>query len=121
MTKQQKEAMEQLNNLKTFGMQIREGRDKCGYSKSRLAEELTDRRHTVTEKDIARWERESRYPDIDLMYKIAEKLKEYRALLVKDEKSKEAIVQELKYVITKLGTENFIIYKNGNVEYKLQK
>ena len=75
MTKQQKEAMEQLNNLKTFGMQIREGRDKCGYSKSRLAEELTDRRHTVTEKDIARCERESRYPDIDLMYKIAEKLK----------------------------------------------
>ena len=31
------------------------------------------------------------------------------------------IVQELKYVITKLGTENFIIYKNGNVEYKSQK
>ncbi len=75
MTKQQKEAMDQLNNLKTFGVQIREGRDKCGYSKSRLAEELTDRRHTVTEKDIARWERESRYPDIDLIYKLAEKLK----------------------------------------------
>ena len=58
---------------------------------------------------------------IELFNSFNKKLKEYRALTVKDEKSKEAIVQELKSVITKLGTENFVIYKNGNVEYKSQK
>ena len=58
---------------------------------------------------------------IELFNSFNKKLKEYRALLVKDEKSKEAIVQELKSVIIQLGTENFIIYKDGNVEYKSQK
>ena len=58
---------------------------------------------------------------IELFNSFNEKLKEYRVLLVKDEKNKEKIVQELKSVITKLGTENFIIYKDGNVEYKSQK
>ena len=45
------------------------------------------------------------------------KLKEYRMLSVKDEKSKENIVQEIKSIILKLGKENFIIYEDGDVEY----
>ncbi len=75
MRKEQKEAMEQLKNLKTFGEMIREGRNKCGFSKSSLAEILTDRYELVTERDISKWERDAKYPDITLIYKICDKLK----------------------------------------------
>lgn len=58
---------------------------------------------------------------IELFNEFNKKLKEYRMLSVKDEKSKEAIVQELKSIIIQLGTENFIIYKDGDVEYNTYK
>lgn len=58
---------------------------------------------------------------IELFNEFNKKLKEYRMLYVKDEKSKEAIVQELKSIIIQLGTENFIIYKDGDVEYNTYK
>ena len=54
---------------------------------------------------------------IELFNDFNKKLKEYRMLSVKDEKSKENIVQELKSIIIQLGTENFIIYKDGDIEY----
>lgn len=38
-------------------------------------------------------------------------------LSIKDEKSKENIVQEIKSIILKIGKENFIIYEDGDVEY----
>lgn len=59
--------------------------------------------------------------DIELFNEFNKKLKEYRMLSVKDEKSKENIVQELKSIIIQLGTENFIIYKDGDVEYNTYK
>lgn len=49
------------------------------------------------------------------------KLKEYRMLIIKDEKSKENIVQELKSTIIQLGRENFIVYDDGDVEYNSYK
>ena len=58
---------------------------------------------------------------IELFNEFNKNLKEYRMLSVKDEKSKEAIVQELKSIIIQLGTENFIIYENGDVEYNTYK
>ena len=54
---------------------------------------------------------------IELFNDFNKKLKEYRMLSVKDEKSKENIVHELKSIIIQLGTENFIIYKDGDIEY----
>ena len=54
---------------------------------------------------------------IKLFNDFNKKLKEYRMLSVKDEKSKENIVQEIKSIILKIGKENFIIYEDGDVEY----
>ena len=54
---------------------------------------------------------------IKLFNDFNKKLKEYRMLSIKDEKSKENIVQEIKSIILKIGKENFIIYEDGDVEY----
>ena len=54
---------------------------------------------------------------IELFDVFNKKLKQYRMLCTKDEKSKENIVQELKSIIIELGKENFLIYEDGDVEY----
>ena len=53
----------------------------------------------------------------EILNNFNDKLKHYRALPIKGEKSKETIVKELITIINKLGQEKFIIYEDGDVEY----
>ncbi len=59
--------------------------------------------------------------DIELYNAFNKKLKDYRKLSIKDDKSKENIVQELISIINKLGKDNFIIYNDGDIEYNFSK
>ena len=59
--------------------------------------------------------------NIELFNDFNKKLKYYRILSIKDDKSKEEIVQELIMIINKIGKDNFIIYNDGDVEYNFSK
>lgn len=65
-------AHKKIGEFKAFGQYIREGRDKKGYSKSRLVETIVNKGYKVTEKDIKSWEKDAYYPDITMIYLIAE-------------------------------------------------
>ena len=75
MNKKRREALERMNSMKTFGQLVSEGRDKYGISKSSLVDKITSRKEYVTEKDITLWEKDLAYPDITIIYMIAEILK----------------------------------------------
>ena len=66
------EILRQLDEYKTFGTQLAEGMKIKGYSKQALSEELISRNHYIVEKTIARWQRDLEYPDITIIYLLAE-------------------------------------------------
>lgn len=66
--------LKQLDEYKTFGTQISEGMYKQGYSKQALSEVLIQRGHYIVEKTIAKWQKDLAYPDITVMYILAEVL-----------------------------------------------
>ena len=68
------EILRQLDEYKTFGTQLTEGMKIKGYSKQALSEELISREHYIVEKTIARWQRDLEYPDITIIYILAEVL-----------------------------------------------
>lgn len=74
MNEKRREALEKLNNIKTFGNLISEGREKKGYSKSTLSDKIANKKIYVSEKTITLWEKDLRYPDITLIYILAELL-----------------------------------------------
>lgn len=59
--------------------------------------------------------------NIDLYHDFIDNLKKYRKLEIKDDKSKENIVEELTAIIEEIGPENFTIYNDGDIEYNYQK
>lgn len=59
--------------------------------------------------------------NIELYHNFINKLKKYRKLETKDDKSKENIVKELIAIIEELGPESFTIYNDGDIEYNYQK
>lgn len=75
MNSKRKEALKKLNSMKTFGQLISEGRDKYGISKSSLVDKLTTKTAYITERDITLWEKDLKYPDITVIYMLAEVLK----------------------------------------------
>lgn len=75
MNKKRRAALEKMNNMKTFGKIISEGRDKCGMSKSLLVAKITERKGNATERDVTLWEKDLKYPDITIIYLLAEILK----------------------------------------------
>ena len=54
---------------------------------------------------------------IELYKRFCKDINEYCKLTVKDEESKEKIVEELKSIIITLGKENFFVYEDGCIEY----
>lgn len=66
------EILKQLDEYKTFGMQLTEGMKVKDYSKQALSEELIKREHYVVEKTIAKWQKDLEYPDIAIIYILAE-------------------------------------------------
>ena len=68
------EILRQLDEYKTFGTQLSEGMKIKGYSKQALSEELISRHHYVVEKTIAKWQKDTEYPDITIIYILAEVL-----------------------------------------------
>lgn len=54
---------------------------------------------------------------MNLFKNFCNNLRKYRALQVRDEESKEKIVNELKSIIITLGKENFSIDEDGYIEY----
>lgn len=66
--------LKELDEYKTFGMQLVEAMNEKGYSKSRLSEELSQRKQYVPEKEIEAWQKDRKYPDITVIYMLAEML-----------------------------------------------
>ena len=66
--------LKELDEYKTFGMQLSEAMNEKGYSKSRLSEELSQRKQYVPEKEIEAWQKDRKYPDITIIYMLAEML-----------------------------------------------
>ena len=64
--------LKELDEYKTFGMQLVEAMNEKGYSKSKLSEELSERKQYVPEKEIAAWQKDKRYPDITIIYMLCE-------------------------------------------------
>ena len=54
---------------------------------------------------------------IELYKQFCKNINKYHKLTVKDEKSKEKIVEEIKAIIITLGKENFSVYEDGYIEY----
>lgn len=75
MNQKRKEAIEKLNNMKTFGMMILEARDKCGMSRLTLSEKLSTKKLYASEREISLWEKDAKYPDITTIYALSEFLK----------------------------------------------
>jgi len=61
-----------IGEFKTFGQMIKEGRDKKGLSCFSLVERIIDRGYEITEKDVKRWENDTWYPDITMIYVLSE-------------------------------------------------
>ena len=66
--------LKELDEYKTFGMQLVEAMNEKGYSKSRLSEELSQRKQYFSEKEIESWQKDRKYPDITVIYMLAEML-----------------------------------------------
>ena len=65
-------ARKKLGEFKTFGQYILEARDKKGYSRLSLIEKIVDRGYDVSEKEVKLWEKDLWYPDITMIYELAE-------------------------------------------------
>lgn len=65
-------ANKKIGEFKTFGQYILEGRDKKGLSRLSLAERILEKGYEVSEKEIKRWEKDAWYPDITMIYVLAE-------------------------------------------------
>lgn len=61
-----------IGEFKTFGEYILEGRDKKGLSRLSLVERIIDKGYQIEEKQIKLWERDALYPDITMIYVLAE-------------------------------------------------
>ena len=72
--KDQLALLKELDNYKTFGMQVDEGMRNKGYSNFKLSEEISDRKCYASEKTIERWKKDLEYPDITIIYILAELL-----------------------------------------------
>lgn len=66
--------LKELDNYKTFGIQLKEGMEEKGYSRQRLSEELSSKKLYVSEKDVDNWQKDKIYPDITTIYLICEML-----------------------------------------------
>lgn len=66
--------LKELDNYKTFGIQLKEGMEEKGYSRQRLSEELSSKKLYVSEKDVDNWLKDKIYPDITTIYLICEML-----------------------------------------------
>lgn len=64
--------LKQLDTYKTFGTQLTEGMYIKGYSKQSLSEELIQRNFYIVEKTITKWQKDLEYPDITIIYILAE-------------------------------------------------
>lgn len=65
-------AHKKMGEFKTFGEYIKEGRNNLNISKFTLAERIIDRGQYATEKDVTLWEKDAWYPDITIIYLLAE-------------------------------------------------
>lgn len=65
-------ARKKLGEFKTFGQYILEARDKKGYSRLSLIEKIVDKGYDVSEKEVKLWEKDLWYPDITMIYELAE-------------------------------------------------
>lgn len=65
-------ANKKIGEFKTFGQYIIEGRDKQGLSRFSLVEKIANKGYEVSEKEIKLWERDAWYPDITMIYLLAE-------------------------------------------------
>lgn len=65
-------AHKKIGEFKTFGQYIMEGRDKKGLSRLSLVERIIDKGYEASERDIKLWERDAWYPDITMIYVLAE-------------------------------------------------
>lgn len=61
-----------FGEFKTFGEYILEGRDKQGLSRLSLVERIIDKGHEVDERTVKLWEKDALYPDITMLYVLAE-------------------------------------------------
>lgn len=61
-----------FGEFKTFGQYILEGRDKKGLSRLSFIERIIDKGQMVDERRVKNWERDAEYPDITMIYIIAE-------------------------------------------------
>lgn len=65
-------ARKKLGEFKTFGQYILEARDKKGYSRLSLIEKIIDKGYDISEKEVKLWEKDLWYPDITMIYLLAE-------------------------------------------------
>lgn len=65
-------ARKKFGEFKTFGEYILEGKDKKGLSRLSLVDLIIDKGHKVDEKDVRLWEKDALYPDITMIYVLAE-------------------------------------------------
>ena len=61
-----------FGEFKTFGEYILEGRDKQGLSRLSLVERIIDKGYQMDEKQVKLWEKDALYPDITMIYILAE-------------------------------------------------
>ena len=61
-----------FGEFKTFGQYILEGRDEKGLSRLSLIELIIDKGQQVDERTVKNWERDAEYPDITMIYILAE-------------------------------------------------
>lgn len=65
-------ARKKLGEFKTFGQYILEARDKKGYSRLSLIEKIIEKGYDISEKEVKLWEKDLWYPDITMIYLLAE-------------------------------------------------
>lgn len=58
--------------FKTFGQYLKEGMDRKGISRASLSDKIAEKGYTVSEKEIKLWEKDAWYPDITMIYILAE-------------------------------------------------
>lgn len=61
-----------FGEFKTFGEYILEGRDKQGLSRLSLVERIIDKGYEMDERQVKLWEKDALYPDITMIYVLAE-------------------------------------------------
>jgi transcriptional regulator with XRE-family HTH domain len=65
-------AHKKFGEFKTFGEYILEGRDKKGLSRLSLVDKIAYKGYDVSEKNVKFWEKDASYPDITMIYVLAE-------------------------------------------------